>query len=222
MMGRRVRTKICGIRTVGDLQTAVDAGADALGLICGTTHATEDALSVSQARDLAAAAPAFVSRVLVTHLTDSQEILDLADAIGVDTVQVHGEVTLGTLGQVWRRRRGSLRVIAAVHVTSADAVDLAREVSALSHAVLLDSRTATRLGGTGLTHDWTISRRIVDALDRPVILAGGLDGTNVAEAIRVVGPYGVDANSRLKSPDGGKDPAACNAFVQAAVDVWRR
>ncbi|PQM45260.1 N-(5'-phosphoribosyl)anthranilate isomerase [Mycobacterium talmoniae] len=106
-----------------------------------------------------------------------------------------------------------------MHVTSDDAVALAKEVSALAHAVLLDSRTASRLGGTGQTHDWGISRRIVDALSeqgRHVILAGGLDGTNVAEAIQAVAPYGVDANSRLKGPDGRKDPRACEAFVHAA------
>lgn len=217
----RLWVKICGIGTRADLDTAVMAGADAIGLICGTTHFSEDALTVGQARELAAAAPARVSTVLVTHLVDSAEILDLADAVGADTVQIHGEVGIGTVREVFARRRDSLRVIAAVHVTGEDAEDAlarAREMSTVSHAVLLDSRTESRLGGTGLTHDWGVSRRIVGALaadGRRVILAGGLDAGNVAAAIRAVAPYGVDANSRLKGPDGRKDPQACDAFIRA-------
>lgn len=218
----RVRAKICGVGTMADLDAAVSAGADAVGLICGTTHFSEDVLTVEQARSLADAAPAFVSTVLVTHLLASNEILDLADAVGVDTVQVHGEVSIDTVRDVFTHRRPSLRVIAAVHVTSDDAVAYACEMSRFAHAVLLDSRTEDRLGGTGLVHDWDISRRIVDALagqGRRVVLAGGLDAHNVAEAIAKVGPYGVDANSRLKAPNGRKDAQACEAFIRATLTV---
>lgn len=216
----RVRAKICGIGTAADLEAAVEAGADAVGLICGTTHFSEDVLTVSAARDLAVAVPAFVSTVLVTHLLMADDILSLADAVGVDTVQVHGEVSIETVREVFTRRRRSLRVVAAVHVTGGDAVDRALEMAGVSDAVLLDSRTDSRLGGTGQTHDWDVSRSIVEALaevGRPVILAGGLDGSNVLSAVRMVGPYGVDANSRLKGPDGRKDPVACAAFIRAAL-----
>jgi phosphoribosylanthranilate isomerase len=217
----RVRTKICGIGTIDDLTAAVDAGADAIGLIVGTTHVSEDQLSVAAARELAAAAPPFISRVLVTHLVSSDEILDLAEAVGVDTLQVHGEVSTDTMRQIWGRRH-SLRIVRTVHVTGDQAIAAAREAAQFSHAVLLDTRTSSRLGGTGLTHDWNISRRIVQTLRqsaRPVILAGGLDQTNVTTAIQAVRPYGVDANSRLKDPNGRKDAAACAAFVHAATTI---
>lgn len=215
----RVRTKICGIRSIEDLNVAVEAGADAIGVIVGTTHLSEDELSAARAHEICTAAPAFISTVLVTHLPDPDEILHLADVIGVDTIQVHGDdVSADSMQTLWRRRR-SLRVIRTVHVTGPCAIEAAREAATSSHAVLLDTRTATRLGGTGRTHDWRISRSIARVLGQSghrVILAGGLDGTNVASAIRMVGPYGVDANSRLRGANGRHDPIACEAFVAAA------
>jgi len=212
-----VRTKICGIGCAANLAAAVSAGADAVGFIVATTHESEDELAVQQAHELACATPVFVGRVLVTHTTDPDAILQLGDDVGVDVIQVHGVVTRQALRSVWRRR-GARRVVAVVHVTGVEAVESALEVADLADAVLLDSRTAARLGGTGLTHDWEISRRItrmLDDLGRPVILAGGLDQANVAEAIHFVRPFGVDANSRLKDAHGRKDAAACAAFVAA-------
>ncbi|OBF86388.1 hypothetical protein A5791_21490 [Mycobacterium sp. 852002-51163_SCH5372311] len=215
----RVRTKICGIGTAGDLDAAVAAGADAIGLIVGTTHISEDELSVQRAQQIASAAAPFVSTVLVTHVVSAEAILELADQVGVDVVQVHGEVSIDTMRAVWHHRRRPLRVIGTVHVTGEQAFATAQQVSEVCDAVLLDTRTDARLGGTGLTHDWTISRRIAEALHHdghPVILAGGLDESNVSSAVRVVRPYGVDANSRLKGPEGRKDYAKCEAFVRAA------
>lgn len=221
MLVGRVRTKICGIGTIDDLSAAIDAGADAIGLIVGTTHFSEDEVTTTRARELAKAVPPFISTVLVTHLQDSHQILDIAGDLGVDAVQVHGEVSSQTLRDVWRRRR-SLRIIRTVHVTGEGALVAASEALSFSHAILLDTRTTSRLGGTGRTHDWTISRRIVETLQNHggrVILAGGLDNTNVVAAIHAVRPYGVDANSRLKDQNGRKDRSACRAFVCAATRI---
>lgn len=168
----------------------MSAGADAVGFIVATTHDSEDELTVPQARELSRATPVFVDRVLVTHATEAEVILHLADEVGADVIQVHGEVSQETVRSVWRGR-GARRVVAVVHVTGPEAVESAAAVAGLADAVLLDSRTPNRLGGTGLAHDWEISRQIartLDGLRRPVILAGGLDGANVAEAIRVVRP----------------------------------
>ncbi|KAA1247397.1 phosphoribosylanthranilate isomerase [Mycobacterium simiae] len=152
----RVRTKICGIGSVADLNVAVQAGADALGVIVGITHVSEDELSAPRAREVCSAAPAFISTVLVTHLPDPDEILHLAETIGVDTIQVHGDgVSADSMRKLWHRRR-SLRIIRTVHVTGPCAIDAAREAATAAHAVLLDTRTTARLGGTGRTHDWRI------------------------------------------------------------------
>jgi phosphoribosylanthranilate isomerase len=216
-----VRAKICGIRSDTDLLTAVAAGADAVGFICGVTHFSEDALDEAEAQRLSSLTPPFVNRVLVTHLEEAEAIVELANQLNVDTIQVHGLVTQSTLHHV-RRLARDRRIVKAVHVTGSDAVDMARTAAEDCDAVLLDSRTADRLGGTGLTHDWSISAAIVRALTelgRPVILAGGLTADNVTEAVNIVAPYAVDANSGVETSAGDKDAAACAAFVSAAHRV---
>ena len=215
------RVKICGIRSERDLRTVVAAGVDAIGLICGVdVYVSEDKLETQDARRLARLVPPFVSVTLVTHLTDPATILTLADLIGVDTIQLHGDVTPAQTAQVYAQR-ANRRVTQRVHVVDERAVDLAVRFADRCDAIHLDSRTPDRIGGTGHTHDWSISRRIVDAmaeLDRAVILSGGLTPDNVATAIETVRPYGVDANSGVEDGAGGKSAERARAFVRAAHD----
>lgn len=213
-----IRAKICGIRSESDLRIAVDAGADAVGFISGVTHFSEDALDPDRAAELSQRTPPFVTRVLVTHLEDASSIVRLADHVGVDVIQVHGLVTEDTARRVRAMAEGR-KVLRAVHVTGQAAIDFALHASANCDGIILDSRTGDRLGGTGRTHDWSISAQIVRALDGSecsVILAGGLDPTNVSEAIAVVAPHGVDVNSGVDSATGDKNAEACAAFVAAA------
>ena len=212
------RAKICGIRSEDDLAIALAAGADAVGFICGTTHFSEDALEPQRACELAASVPPFVARVLVTHLTDRDEILSLAEHVGADTIQVHGLVSLETIRNVFDRA-GARRVIKVIHVTGEDAFEAAERCWRFCHALQMDSRTAVRLGGTGMVHDWGISRAIVErqALHGvPCILSGGLTPENVSEAVRTVRPFAVDANSGVESRWGDKDAERSARFVSAA------
>jgi phosphoribosylanthranilate isomerase len=212
------RAKICGIRSESDLAIAVAAGADAVGFISGITHRSEDALDANVARALSRLVPPYVTRVLVTHLQDANEILCLADRVEADAIQVHGEVSLETVQAVVAGASGR-QVIKAVHVTGTAAVSSAIAAADTCGAVHLDSRSDDRLGGTGRTHDWTVSAAIVRALAArkcPVILAGGLTPANVAEAILVVGPFAVDANSGLEDDRGDKSAARCQKFVEIA------
>jgi phosphoribosylanthranilate isomerase len=110
-----------------------------------------------------------------------------------------------------------MAIIKAVHVEGEDSIEVARQAAPYADAILLDTRTEARLGGTGLTHDWAISRRIRDAVAAtPVILAGGLTPGNVTGAIRQVRPYAVDVNSGVSLQRGRKSPALVEAFVRAA------
>ena len=116
-----------------------------------------------------------------------------------------------------------MRLIKAVHVTGEDAISRALDYAADADALLLDSRTADRLGGTGRTHDWAVSARIVAAAAPvPVYLAGGLRPENVEEAIMEVRPAGVDANSGLEDAGGCKDPARMREFAARAKARLRR
>lgn len=214
-----MRTKICGIRNESDLRIVLEAGADAIGLICGINHRSEDEVTPEVARSITRAVPPFVSTVLVTHRDTPDAILELADLTGVNTIQVHGIVTLDTLKQV-KERAGSRKVLKAIHVSGEEAIEDALEAAPHCDGLLLDSRSKDRLGGTGQTHDWSISRRIVEAvaaIGTPVILAGGLNPDNVAAAAEQVGPYGVDVNSGVDDDAGDKSPERCRAFVRGAA-----
>lgn len=210
------RVKMCGIRSAVDLRIAVAAGVDAVGFISGVTHRSEDALAPEQAADLVAATPPYVSTVLVTHVEDVEQILELAEMVGVDTIQVHGLVSHETLREVFARSHGRRRITRAVHVTGEESLSEALRVADACHAVHLDSRTVDRLGGTGRTHDWSISRTIVDTLaplGLPVILSGGLRPDNVADAVATVRPFAVDVNSGVENEHGDKDAGRSFQFV---------
>lgn len=219
-----VRAKICGIRSESDLRAVAAADADAVGFISGTTHFSEDELDIERARRLSRLTPSSTERVLVTHLTDAGAVLRLADRIDVDCIQLHGLISLDTVRAV-RRGAAGRRIVRAVHVTGREAVGVAVRAAPHCDGLVLDSRSTHRLGGTGRTHDWSISARIVDLLaesEFPVMLAGGLNPRNLGAAIAAVRPSWVDVNSGVDGPGGDKDLSECSDFVRAAHDVEAR
>lgn len=208
--------KICGLRNQAEAILALQAGATALGFLVGLTHEAEDAVDDAQAAHIIRQLPAEVEAVMVTHLLDAAEIARRAAAVGARAIQVHGALPVSGLADL-RRMLPSIRLIKAVHVMGEDALTTAIAYAGVADAVLLDSRTVDRLGGTGRTHDWSISRRIVAALaPLPVYLAGGLTPDNVASAVRAVAPVGVDVNSGVEDAFGNKDPQRLRAFVAHA------
>jgi len=157
----------------------------------------------------------------VTHLEDPGEILSLARHVGVDTIQVHGLVTYPSLAKVFEHAEGR-RVTKAVHVVGPAAIEDAVGFAGACDAIHLDSRTAERLGGTGVTHDWSISRKIADALrsqGQPVILSGGLTPDNVVDAIHAVRPFAVDVNSGVENAAARKDLDLCSAFASRSREA---
>lgn len=214
-LARRPRVKICGIRSGTDLERALAAGADALGFIVGARHRTEAELSPAAAADLVRCLPPFVSSVMVTHRQEPGAILALADQVRPSVLQLQDAIDPGAL-QTLRSALPATRLVVAVHVIDADAIPEARRLAPLVDALLLDSRTADRIGGTGVPHDWSISRRIVEAVQIPVILAGGLQPGNLAEAIARVRPAAVDVNTGVENAAGEKDPQRLQAFVRIA------
>ncbi|MCA1674856.1 MAG: phosphoribosylanthranilate isomerase [Actinobacteria bacterium] len=209
---------MCGIRGTEDLRTAIGAGVDAVGFISGVTHFSEDALDASVASTLVNQTPPFVSTVLVTHLENADAILDLADRTGVDTIQIHGLVSHATVADVFRHANGR-RITKAIHVMGSEAIREARRFADICHALHLDSRTHDRLGGTGKTHDWSISAQVTEemhSLGVPVIVSGGLCPENVRDAVYAMHPFAVDVNSGVETERGDKDPKRVAAFVSLA------
>lgn len=213
-----MRVKLCGIRQEKDLAAVVAADADAAGFLVGQLHASDDFILPSTAARLASQLPPYIAPVLVTHLRRAADIASLVAKTGIRTVQLHGGVTFDEV----RALRDSLplnsKVILAVHVVDATLDPQPEEFYPLVDAILLDSRDRAtgQVGGTGRVHDWHVSADLVGRCPRPVILAGGLNPGNVAQAIRAVRPFAVDANSGLKGEDGARDPEKCRAFVALA------
>lgn len=210
------RVKICGITRLADAWLAIDAGVDALGFLVGLDYPSGDELEPGAARRLVARLPPLVSPVLVTHRKTLPEVLALCAEVAPHVVQLHGHFPLLEI-PVLRRLHPHLKLVKAVHVDGESAIAFAVEAARWADALLLDTRTATRIGGTGQTHDWSISRRIREAVaPTPILLAGGLRPENLAAAIERVGPYGVDVNTGVSLAPGEKSPDAVRRFVQIA------
>ncbi|WP_396927416.1 phosphoribosylanthranilate isomerase [Mycolicibacterium sp.] len=209
--------KICGIRRLEDALAAVSCGADAVGVLVGQQHHSPDFLAAADAAAIVAALPLPVTSVLVTHLAEPDEIVALARSVGVTAIQLHGETSPAQAAEV-KSCLPPIKIFKAIHVVDHQSIDAARQYAGTVDAIVLDTvNVATdQVGGTGRTHDWSISRQIVERLVVPVVLAGGLHPDNVGEAIRQVAPYGVDVNSGTKGPDGFKDHAALKRFIDNA------
>lgn len=206
--------KVCGIQTTQEAQGSIVAGANAIGLLLGLTHLAEDKVSADTGRAIVNAINGAARTVMVTHLLDEHAIADMAKFTGVSAIQVHDDLPADGMIAL-RRLMPKALLIKAVHVMDESAVEKAKEYAVVSDMLLMDSRTKDRLGGTGQTHDWNISRSIVDAVNIPVILAGGLTPANVEQAIAQVNPAGIDANSGLERSDGSKDFDKIRAFSKA-------
>ncbi len=198
-----IRVKICGVRRVVDLEAAAKAGADAVGLIVGFPDSPRN-LTPEEAKVIRRQAPPFLDVVLVSG-GNTRALEDLCSVIEPDAVQIYGNVEPEII-----REMGVRWVIKPVNVGREMEVDASGY-----DAVLLDSGR----GGTGRIHDWSLSRKIRDSIGIPVILAGGLTPENVAEAIRVVKPYGVDVSSGVESAPGVKDHRKITSFVRRAKAI---
>ena len=208
--------QIAGVHDRAEAEMLIALGVEFVGLPLRLPDGRED-LSEADAQALFAAVAGRVGRVLITYAVDADEIAAFADGLQCDWVQLHGAVTAAEAARL-NALRPTLGLIKAL-VVGAD--DVARQISAFSphvHAFITDTfdPATGRRGATGLTHDWAASRAAVEATDLPVILAGGLDADNVADAIAAVRPAAVDAHSRVEGADGRKDPERVAAFVAAA------
>jgi len=210
--------KICGIRRVEDGLAAVLAGADAVGCLVGLDYSTPDRIDPLTARGVFAALPPFVARVLVTHRTGLAEVTALMRESGATVVQLHGDFPLVAISAL-REAVPYAAIVKSVHVTGEDTVAAALAAARVADAILLDTKDRGRIGGTGTTHDWSISAKIAAASAKPVILAGGLTPENVADAVRAVRPWAVDVASGVESSPGVKDPGLMSRFVNAVREV---
>ncbi len=185
----------------------------------GTRYKSEDEVTVEEASEIISAVPPLVTPVLVTHLTEREEITKYVEKLQVTTVQLQDDVSPNEILAL-KERHPHLKIIKTVHVTGDDSLKKAKEYEKVADTIELDSIDVEggRVGGTGIVHDWKISRSISSELRVPVILAGGLTPENVELAVRTVKPYGVDVNSGVKvsRTDRKKDPKKLREFILRA------
>lgn len=199
-----VRSKICGITRVEDALAAVEAGADAIGLVFYAK--SPRAVTVQQARAIISALPPFVTSVGLFVDASRCELGELLDAVPLDLLQFHGDESPADCDGYHRP------YIKALRVKPGD--DIAAQVELYKNAsgVLLDTYVPGIPGGTGEAFDWSL---VPEDLSKPVILAGGLTAANVAQAIARVRPYAVDVSGGVELAKGIKDAEKIRAFMQA-------
>ena len=203
----RTRVKICGITRVEDALSAVCAGADAIGLVFYAS--SPRCVSVVQAQKIVAAMPPFVSVVGLFVNASTAEIQSILSQVHLDVIQFHGDETPAQCAQI------NLPYYKAIRVKpDTNLLQYAIEFNA-AKALLLDAYSEQAYGGTGHTFDWNL---IPDNLPKPIILAGGLDANNVANAIQQARPYAVDVSGGVELTKGIKSAGMIAAFMQAVKE----
>ena len=205
----RTRVKICGITRVEDALSAVHAGADAIGLVFYA--ASPRCVSIAQAQAIVAAMPPFISVVGLFVNATTTEIKSVLAQVHLDIVQFHGDESPEDCAQI------NLPYYKAIRVKpDTNLLQYVVDFNA-AKALLLDTYSEQAYGGTGHVFDWNL---IPKNMTKPVILAGGLDANNVAQAIKQVQPYAVDDSGGVEYCKGVKDKDRIAAFMQA-VDESR-
>lgn len=195
---------------------AIEYGASALGLVSampsGPGPIPEELIT-----EIAADIPPPLATFLLTSRQDADSIIDQQKRTGVNTIQICDRVEEGTYSKL-RAALPGISLVQVIHVTGPESITEALEAAPSVDAILLDSGNQSlaikELGGTGRTHDWTISVRIREAIEIPLFLAGGLNPLNVADAIRHVQPFGIDLCSGVRT-NGALDETKLSAFFQA-------
>jgi len=206
----RLLVKICGITSPSDAALAVEAGADALGFVFWfmSPRKVDPARAAAIARDL----PESVLRIGVFVDRPREEMVEIADAVGLDLLQLHGDEPPEALAELSRP------VLKAVRVGPGFAAEESLRYSRCAAGLVVDTRLPgeTQMpGGTGVPFDWSLVKDLAARVPF-LMLAGGLSPLNVAEGIRAVRPHAVDVSSGVEALPGRKDPAKVRAFVEAA------
>ncbi|HCY13613.1 MAG TPA: N-(5'-phosphoribosyl)anthranilate isomerase [Gammaproteobacteria bacterium] len=210
----QIRVKVCCMASAAEARLAAGLGADALGLV-GQMPSGPGVIGLAAAARIARAVPAGVDTFLLTSATGAQEIMQDLAVCPASAVQIVRHIDPDEYPALIEKVP-QVRRVQVVHIEDEGALDLVARYEPLVDVFLLDSGKTSgpgqQFGGTGATHDWAISRRFVEGTDVPVYLAGGLNSTNVFEAITKVRPYGVDLCTGVRTDDR-LDSSKLEAFM---------
>jgi phosphoribosylanthranilate isomerase len=214
------RVKICCISSLAEAELAIRYGASALGLVSAMPSGP-GVIDEGLIAEIAAYAPPPITTFLLTSKQETEAIIEQHRRLRTNTLQIVDRLERGTYADL-RAALPGIRLVQVIHVTGEESVDEAQSIAPQVDALLLDSGNQAlavkELGGTGRTHDWTISRRIREAVTKPIFLAGGLKPDNVAEAIREVRPFGLDLCSGVRT-DGKLDEMKLARFFERVAQA---
>ncbi|RYG58083.1 phosphoribosylanthranilate isomerase [bacterium] len=197
------RVKICCISSLEEARLAIRCGASALGLVSAMPSGPGP-IGEELIAEIAAIVPPGVASFLLTSLVDAPGILTQQRRCRVNTLQIVDRVEEDVLRQL-RDEMPGIALVLVIHVDGEDSIREAVQFAPLVDAILLDSGNPSlavkELGGTGRRHDWQLSRRIREEIAVPLYLAGGLNPSNVREAVETVAPFGLDVCSGLRTDD---------------------
>jgi phosphoribosylanthranilate isomerase len=210
------RVKICCIGSVDEAALAVEYGASALGLVShmpsGPGVIGDELIS-----KIAATVPPAIGTSLLTSRQRVSDIIEQQRFCRTNTIQICDHLAVGTHRDLKDALPG-ISIVQVIHVTGPESVEEAARIAPHVDAILLDSGNqklaVKELGGTGRTHDWTLSRAIRERIDVPLFLAGGLTPENVGQAIEEVGPFALDVCSGVRT-DGKLDAIKLKRFFSA-------
>lgn len=210
--------KICGITNESDLDMVLSYKPNAVGFIVDVPVKTKRKIDSKKAKRLVLKVPIFISSVLVIMPESSKEAIYKAKDIRPDALQIHSDLSCEELEEI--KRAVSIPIIKTIGVDdSTEAKAVVNETASIKDAVdaiLLDTKTNNKIGGTGISHNWNISSEITKKTSIPIILAGGLTPENVLQAISCVNPYAVDTASGVESTPGKKDEKKVDMFISNA------
>lgn len=211
--------KICANKSIEQAKMCLDAKADLIGILVGQNHNSNDFVDKEKAKEIVDYVNQRAGCVLVTHLTDAKKIIALTKFIGNDFIQLHCDISESEVKKIVNALP-NVKLIRVIHVAQNGQVETDYEKFRFVDYYLLDSfnKRTDQVGGTGIIHDWKEDKKLIQKLNRPTFIAGGLNPNNVREVIKIANPAGVDVNSGCKK-DGLKNKELVRAFVTNAKSV---
>jgi len=217
--------QIAGVRNADEAKMLLDCGADFIGFPLRLAYHQPD-LPEKQVAEIIAQLSCSSKSVLITYLDDAKTIADLCHLLKMPNVQLHGAIDPSEVQNLCNLAP-NLFIVKSLIIRSGNFDELRQTVDRferLADAFITDTYDPATgaTGATGKTHDWEISRRLVEYSPKPVFLAGGLNPLNVQEAILTVRPAGVDAHTGLENSRGDKDPHLVLRFIMAARQAFNK
>ena len=217
---KKVKVKICCINSIEEAELAISLGAAAIGLV-SEMPSGPGVIGEESITDISNYAFSKVNTFLLTSKQDVDSVIKQLKKFKINTVQIVDKLNNGCYTDI-KLALPNIKIVQVLHVNNNETIDEARAIENEVDAILLDSGNdklkVKELGGTGRIHDWSISRRIMESVNIPIYLAGGLNPNNVAEAVKTVNPYSVDVCSGVRT-NGKLDKEKLTIFFNSLNSI---